>query len=71
MTVTNSDIRRISVPAGSTIRVTRQDGTESIYVFEGTEPQGGVFVDESGQRHRNVGEYMKLELKTDDGWMPV
>lgn len=67
----NSDMRRISVPVGSTIRATRQDGTQSIYVFEGTEPQGGIFVDESGQRHRDVGEYSNLERKTDDGWVPV
>lgn len=71
MTMANSEIRRITVPVGSTIRATRQDGTQSIYVFEGTEPQGDIFVDGSGQRHRDVGEYTKLERKTDDGWMPV
>lgn len=69
--MSNRELRRINIPMGYTIRVTRVDGTETIYVFHGTDPQGGIYEDESGQRHREVGEYAELALKTDDGWMAV
>lgn len=37
----------------------------------GTDPKGGIFEDDTGQRHGDVGEYSKLEIKTDTGWENV
>lgn len=67
----NRELRRINIPMGSTIRVTRVDGSEAIYVFHGTDQQGGIYKDESGKRHRDVGDYAELALMTDDGWTAV
>lgn len=69
--MSNSEFRRINVPAGATIRVTRGDGTQVIYIFHGTDQQGGIYEDENGQRHRDVGEYRELHIQTDQGWAPV
>lgn len=69
--MTFSEFRKINVPARATIRVTRAGGTRAIYVFHGTDSQGGIFEDENGQRHRDVGEYVELDIKTDKGWAAV
>jgi len=34
----------------------------------GTDPKGGIFEDDIGQRHGDVGAFSKLAIKTDTGW---
>lgn len=69
--MTNSEFRKINIPAGATIRVTRGDGTQAIYIFHGTDPQGAIYEDETGQRHGDVGEYRELHIESDNGWVAV
>ena len=69
--MTYSEFRKLNVPAGATIHATRTGGTQAIYVFHGTDSQTGIFEDENGQRHRDVGEYVKLAIKTNKGWTAV
>jgi hypothetical protein len=69
--MTNSELRRISIPLGAAIRVTRMDRTYTIYVFRGSDSQGAIYEDESGQRHGDVGVYRELAIKTEDGWATV
>ena len=67
----HSEFRKINIPLGSTIRVTRKDGSHTIYIFRGSDPQGAIFEDDGGQRHGDIGEYSTLEVETNDGWTAV
>jgi len=37
----------------------------------GSDPKGAIFEDDTGQRHGDVGEYSKLEIKPGTGWQNV
>jgi hypothetical protein len=37
----------------------------------GTDPKGGIFEDDIGQRHGDIAEYSKLEIKSGTGWQNV
>jgi hypothetical protein len=67
----NGELRRISIPLGATIRVTRTDGSEQIYIFRGSDQQGAIYEDENGQRHSDIGIYRELAVKDQNGWQPV
>ncbi len=67
----NTELRRIDIPLGATIRVTRRDGAHAIYVFRGSDSHGGFYEDDAGKRHGDVGEYTELVIKTADGWTAI
>lgn len=69
--MSQNEFRKINVPLGATIRITRTDGSNATYIFHGSDPQGGIFEDDSGKRHGDIGEYSKLEIKTDHGWSTI
>jgi hypothetical protein len=63
------EIRRISIPLGAKVTVKRQDGTTEDFVFRGTDAQGGIYEDSSGQRHKDVGVYVDIRIN-DGPWSP-
>ena len=67
----SGELRRISIPLGATIRVTRTDDSEEIYIFRGSDQQGAIYEDEKGQRHSDIGIYRELAVKNQNGWQPV
>lgn len=67
----NVELRRINMPIGSTIRVSRNDGSQAIYIFKGTDRNGAFYLDEEDQRHSEIGVYVQLEIKTETGWALV
>ncbi|MDP1686479.1 hypothetical protein [Hydrogenophaga sp.] len=52
----------ITIQLGSTVRVRRPDGSIDTFVFRGTDTEGPIYEDASGQRHRDVGVYVGIAI---------
>lgn len=60
--------KTIHIPLGSTVRVKREDGSYEVFVFRGSDAQGGIYEDETGTRHGDIGVYVEIALKSVSGW---
>lgn len=56
----------ITIPLGATVRVRRADGSIDAYVFNGTDGQGPIYIDDKGVRHTDVGPYIGIAVDVPD-----
>lgn len=63
--------KQFSMPLGARVRVTRVDGTEDVYDFKGTDASGAIYLDGAGQRHGDLGVYIKVEVWDGEAWQIV
>jgi hypothetical protein len=60
--------KSVTIPLGASLRVKREDGNFEIYVFQGSDENGAIYIDAQGIRHGDVGLYIEIAIKTSSGW---
>jgi len=60
--------KSMKIPLGATLRVKREDGSFEIYVFQGSDQHGAIYMDLHGVRHGDVGLYVEIAIKNTNGW---
>lgn len=59
----------MNIELGAEVRVTRMNGEIEHYVLRGTDAQGPILFDSTGQRNHDFGTFRKVEKNTGNGWV--